>query len=65
MRFLPPVAVLADGEVSFDGDEQARARPMGPVLDALRDLGALIVDDGSRCACRSWSTGPAACAAGR
>jgi 3-phosphoshikimate 1-carboxyvinyltransferase len=42
MRFLPPVAVLADGEISFDGDERARVRPMGPVLDALRRLGAEI-----------------------
>jgi 3-phosphoshikimate 1-carboxyvinyltransferase len=46
MRFLPPVAVLADGEISFDGDEQARVRPMGPVLDALRQLGAVIEDEG-------------------
>ncbi len=47
MRFLPPVAALSDGPVEFDGDEQARARPMGPVLDALRTLGA-SVDDGGR-----------------
>src|SRR6476659_8066893 len=33
MRFVPPVAALADGPVDFDGDEQARVRPMGPVLD--------------------------------
>jgi 3-phosphoshikimate 1-carboxyvinyltransferase len=46
MRFLPPVAVLAEGEISFDGDVQARARPMGPVLGALRDLGAVIEDEG-------------------
>jgi len=46
MRFLPPVAVLADGVISFDGDAQARVRPMGPVLEALRDLGASIADDG-------------------
>jgi 3-phosphoshikimate 1-carboxyvinyltransferase len=46
MRFLPPMAALADGEISFDGDERARARPMGPVLDALRDLGAVIEDEG-------------------
>ena len=39
MRFLPPVAALADGPVRFDGDEGARLRPMGPVLDALRALG--------------------------
>ncbi|MCP2340116.1 3-phosphoshikimate 1-carboxyvinyltransferase [Actinomadura rupiterrae] len=47
MRFLPPVAALADGEVSVDGDPHARNRPMGPLLDALRALGAGI-DDGGR-----------------
>lgn len=46
MRFLPPVAALCDGAVAFDGDEQARVRPMGPVLGALRDLGATIDDRG-------------------
>ncbi|SEQ29286.1 3-phosphoshikimate 1-carboxyvinyltransferase [Microlunatus flavus] len=40
MRFVPPLALLADGPVSFDGDEQAYARPMAPLLGALRDLGA-------------------------
>ncbi len=42
MRFVPPVAVLADGEIAFDGDPRARERPMGPVLEALRHLGAGI-----------------------
>ncbi|WP_227996301.1 3-phosphoshikimate 1-carboxyvinyltransferase [Nocardia australiensis] len=42
MRFLPPVATLADGDVAFDGDEQARVRPLGTILDALRGLGADI-----------------------
>ncbi|MBK8756499.1 MAG: 3-phosphoshikimate 1-carboxyvinyltransferase [Actinomycetales bacterium] len=42
MRFLPPLAALADGPVRFDGDEQARSRPMGPVLDALRALGVTV-----------------------
>ena len=46
MRFLPPVAALCSGAVSFDGDEQARTRPMGAVLDALRDLGVRVEDDG-------------------
>ncbi|MDQ2707009.1 MAG: 3-phosphoshikimate 1-carboxyvinyltransferase [Actinomycetota bacterium] len=45
MRFLPPVATLADGSVGFDGDPRARERPMGPVLDALRTLGAVIEGD--------------------
>ncbi len=46
MRFLPPLAVLADGPVEFDGDPGARVRPMGPVLEALRALGGQIDDDG-------------------
>ncbi|RRO15184.1 3-phosphoshikimate 1-carboxyvinyltransferase [Saccharopolyspora rhizosphaerae] len=42
MRFVPPVAALAVGRISFDGDPQARKRPLGTVLDALRALGADI-----------------------
>ncbi|MBB2900115.1 3-phosphoshikimate 1-carboxyvinyltransferase [Kineococcus radiotolerans] len=47
MRFLPPVAALAEEPVHFDGDDRARERPMGAVLDGLRQLGALV-DDGGR-----------------
>ncbi|MFC4905900.1 3-phosphoshikimate 1-carboxyvinyltransferase [Actinomadura gamaensis] len=47
MRFLPPVAALADGDVAIDGDPHARRRPMGPIIGALRALGADI-DDGGR-----------------
>ncbi len=46
MRFLPPVAGLADGAVRFDGDPHARLRPMAPMLGALRSLGAAVDDDG-------------------
>lgn len=46
MRFLPPVAALADGPVNFYGDARAGRRPMAPVIDALRALGARINDDG-------------------
>ena len=42
MRFVPPLAALADGPVRFDGDERARQRPMGAVLGALRTLGCQI-----------------------
>jgi 3-phosphoshikimate 1-carboxyvinyltransferase len=45
LRFVPPLAALADSVVEFDGDEQARARPIAPLLDALRGLGVRI--DGS------------------
>src|SRR5690606_25337516 len=45
MRFLPPVAALANGDVSFHGDERASERPVGPVLDGLRALGADITGD--------------------
>ncbi|XRQ04405.1 3-phosphoshikimate 1-carboxyvinyltransferase [Actinomadura welshii] len=47
MRFLPPVAALASGDVAVDGDPRARERPMGPIITALRALGA-AVDDGGR-----------------
>jgi 3-phosphoshikimate 1-carboxyvinyltransferase len=47
MRFLPPVAALADGPVTFDGDPRARERPLGPVVESLRALG-VVVDDGGR-----------------
>ena len=42
MRFVPPVAALSTGKVAFDGDPHMRNRPVGEVLDALRDLGAII-----------------------
>ncbi|MGV9308565.1 3-phosphoshikimate 1-carboxyvinyltransferase [Nonomuraea sp. NPDC003727] len=45
MRFVPPMAALADGEVFFDGDPHARTRPMGPILAALRALGAEVDND--------------------
>lgn len=45
MRFVPPVAALADGVIGFDGDPGARVRPMGVVLGALRDLGARVEGD--------------------
>lgn len=42
MRFLPPCAALADGEVVFDGDPRARERPLAPLVEALRTLGVRI-----------------------
>ena len=39
-RFLPAVATLALGTVRFDGDPRVRERPLGPLLVALRELGA-------------------------
>jgi len=45
MRFLPPVAALASGEVSFDGDPRSRERPLGPVVEALRSLGVDVAAD--------------------
>jgi len=42
MRFAPPVAALAEGTVTFDGDPHARNRPLRPIIEALRALGAVI-----------------------
>ncbi|HZX02399.1 3-phosphoshikimate 1-carboxyvinyltransferase [Kribbella sp.] len=47
MRFVPPVAALADGVVAFDGDEYSRERPMDVILGALRTLGVRIDDAGT------------------
>lgn len=46
MRFVPLVAALALGPVAFDGDPQARRRPMRATIDALRSLGVDVTDDG-------------------
>ncbi|MGW2179425.1 3-phosphoshikimate 1-carboxyvinyltransferase [Streptomyces sp. NPDC001732] len=46
MRFLPPVAALADGPIRFDGDPRSYERPLDGVIDALRVLGARIDDEG-------------------
>lgn len=45
MRFVPPIALLADGPSSFLGDPHASERPMGPLLDGLRQLGAQVTGD--------------------
>jgi 3-phosphoshikimate 1-carboxyvinyltransferase len=46
MRFVPPLAALASGPVTFDGDEGARRRPMATTIDSLRKLGVTVDDDG-------------------
>ena len=46
MRFLLAVASLADGTVNFDGDPYARKRPLRPLIEGLRQLGARIDDAG-------------------
>ncbi|GAB2982109.1 3-phosphoshikimate 1-carboxyvinyltransferase [Saccharothrix stipae] len=45
MRFLPPAAALAVGDITFDGDPHARTRPMSTILGALRALGADVAGD--------------------
>jgi 3-phosphoshikimate 1-carboxyvinyltransferase len=55
LRFVPPLAALASSDVEFDGDEQARDRPILPLLDALRGLGVRI--DGSGLPFRVLGTG--------
>lgn len=42
MRFVPPIAALLNGSVTFDGDERARMRPMNVTIDSLRSLGITI-----------------------
>lgn len=42
MRFLPPLAALAQGDITFDGDPRSYERPLGPVIKALEELGVEI-----------------------
>ena len=42
MRFLPPLAALAEGEIAFDGDPRSHERPLGPVIKALEELGVSV-----------------------
>jgi 3-phosphoshikimate 1-carboxyvinyltransferase len=49
LRFVPPLAAIGLGPgrfVTFDGDEQARVRPIAPLLNALRGLGVDVDGDG-------------------
>jgi 3-phosphoshikimate 1-carboxyvinyltransferase len=46
LRFVPPVAALGSEAVIFDGDEQARVRPIAQLLNALRALGVDVDGDG-------------------
>ncbi len=45
MRFVPPLGLVADGPSSFFGDPHASERPMRPLLDGLRQLGAQVSAD--------------------
>jgi 3-phosphoshikimate 1-carboxyvinyltransferase len=47
MRFLPPLATLAHGEITFDGDSHARKRPMATIIESLKELGAKVHDRGT------------------
>lgn len=42
MRFVPPLALLAKGQIDFDGDEGARRRPMATTIESLLALGAQV-----------------------
>ena len=46
MRFLPTLASLAKGLISFDGDLRSHQRPLGPVIKALESLGVSIEHQG-------------------
>ena len=47
MRFVPPISVLANGDIRFDGDLAARRRPMHTTIESLRALGVAVDDEGA------------------
>ncbi len=44
MRFVPPLAALVSGAVTFDGDPAALVRPMAPIVAALEGLRVRVED---------------------
>jgi len=46
-RFLLPVAALGEGLRRIDGSSRMRERPMATAVDAVRGLGAEVVDSGA------------------
>jgi 3-phosphoshikimate 1-carboxyvinyltransferase len=46
LRFLPPLAALADGPVTVDGDPRLHDRPNAGLIDGLRGLGVRVDDHG-------------------
>lgn len=46
-RFVLPLLALGGGRYRLDGREPLRRRPMGPSLEALRDLGAAVEEEGA------------------
>jgi len=50
IRFLVPFCALGDFPVTLTGDDRMRVRPIGELLDGLRQLGGQAVDvDGTGC----------------
>ncbi len=47
MRFIAPLAGLADGDVTITAHESALHRPMGAMIKALREIGVDIDDNGT------------------
>ncbi len=45
-RFLPALAACGDGSYRFDASEQMRRRPVGPMINALRELGVVVTHEG-------------------
>jgi 3-phosphoshikimate 1-carboxyvinyltransferase len=45
MRFVPVLAALTEGPTRFVGDREASARPIRPLLAALRELGVAVDGD--------------------
>ncbi len=44
-RFLLPMLALGHGRFRLDGGEQMRRRPLGPGIEALRELGVRVIEE--------------------
>ena len=57
MRFVPPLSMLATGQIAFDGDEGARRRPMHTTIDSIRALGIKVTAESDSLPFKVFGTG--------
>jgi 3-phosphoshikimate 1-carboxyvinyltransferase len=61
MRFVPPLSMLATGEIAFDGDEGSRRRPMHTTIDSIRALGIEVTAESLSLPFKVHGTGRVLC----
>jgi 3-phosphoshikimate 1-carboxyvinyltransferase len=49
LRIFTALAAMGNVDAAFDGDDSLRSRPMGPLLNALQELGVKVESNNGKC----------------